>query len=189
MGVEAVRRAAPGTRVEQRTLGQDDLEEVVEAVVEQDARVEGHDHVDAEEELEQAFVNVEVDRARRLRIGAGPVEHGDVALALDREHHLERAVAEAVVVDLVREGRPAPRGCTSDDQHSSPRACARVSASQASANVSPPKRSQISRTRVSAARQPRDQRHQVGAVHVRRARVVEDDLERRSFRSPLLDRS
>ena len=46
---------------------------------------------------------MKVDRAFRLRIRSGPVEDGDFAAAIDRERHLERAVAQAVVVDIVGE--------------------------------------------------------------------------------------
>ncbi len=63
MRVEAVRQRGRELRVEQRAFRQHDLEEVVEAFVEVDRRVEGHDHVDAEEQLAQAFVDMEVDRA------------------------------------------------------------------------------------------------------------------------------
>ena len=92
--------------------GQRHLEDVVDPVVEEDLGVERHDHVDPEEELAEALVDVEVDRAGRLVVRARPVGVADVALAPDRQHHLERAVAEAVVVDPVGERLRAPPGCT-----------------------------------------------------------------------------
>jgi len=76
---------------------------LVEAFVEQHRRVERHDHVDAEEQLAQPFVDMEVDRAFGLIIRARPVKHGDIAAPRDGERHLERAVAEPVVVDIVGE--------------------------------------------------------------------------------------
>src|SRR3712207_8019256 len=52
--------------------------------VPEDLRVEHHDHVDPEEHLVEVLVEVVVDRARRLRVGAGEVEHHPVALAVHR---------------------------------------------------------------------------------------------------------
>ena len=63
VGARAERGGKVG--VEQRALGQGHVDEVVEAVVEEDLGVEHHDHVDPDEHLEHAFVEVEVDRARR----------------------------------------------------------------------------------------------------------------------------
>ncbi len=103
VGVEAVGERGGKARIEQRALGQHDLEQIVEAFVEQHRGIERHDHVDAEEQLAEALVDVEVDRALRLIVGAGPVEHRDLALAVDRQRHAERAVADAVVVDIIGE--------------------------------------------------------------------------------------
>ena len=81
------------------------FEQVVEAVVEQDLRVEQIDGERAEEHLEHLFVQQEVDRRRRLRIAAVEVEDRLVALAPQRAGDLVRAVAHAVVVDPVLELR------------------------------------------------------------------------------------
>ncbi len=90
-------------RLEQRAFGDVHLDEIVEAVVEQDLRIENHDHVDAEEHLEHVFVEIEVDRAFRLRIGARPVEHDIVAHAPHRAAQLVGAVAAPVVADVILE--------------------------------------------------------------------------------------
>ena len=89
--------------MDQRTLGHGHVNEIVEAVVEQDLGVEDHDHVDPDEHLEHAFVQIEVDWSRGLRRSAGPIEIGMVAFAPDGELHLERAVAAPIVVDIVLE--------------------------------------------------------------------------------------
>ena len=79
------------------------IDMVVEAVVEHDLRVEHVDHVDADEHLEHFFVEQEVDRAFRLRIGALEIEDQDVALAPHLAGHRVGAHAEAVVADIVLE--------------------------------------------------------------------------------------
>ena len=88
------------------------LDQIVEAVVEQDLRVEHLDHVDAEEHLEHFFVQQKVDRGDRLRIGAVEIEDRLVAFAPQRAGDLVGPVAHAVVVDLVFEVAPCdcPRG-------------------------------------------------------------------------------
>ena len=77
--VETIGKRGREARIEEAPLGKDDLEQVVEALVEQDGGVERHDHVYAEEQLAEALVDVEVDRPLGLLIGAGPVEDGNVA--------------------------------------------------------------------------------------------------------------
>ena len=113
--VQPVRQRRRELRVQQRALRKRHLEDVVDPVVEEDLGVEGHDHVDPEEELAEALVDVEVDRAGRLVVRPGPVGVADVALAPDRQHHLERPVAEAVVVDPVGEGGGLLRDVLADD--------------------------------------------------------------------------
>src|SRR6185295_4449291 len=79
---ERMRAAGEGggkTRLEQRAFRNLDLDQIVEAIVEQDLRIEHHDHVDAEEHLEHVFVEIEVDRAFRLRIGAAPIQDHAIA--------------------------------------------------------------------------------------------------------------
>jgi hypothetical protein len=90
-------------RPEQRALRHHDVQQRVEAVVEEDLGIVDHDQVDPDEHLEHALGEVEVDRAEGLRVGARPVEEGVVALPPDRQLHLERPVAEPVVVDVVLE--------------------------------------------------------------------------------------
>ncbi len=100
--------AAPESRrvlgVEQRAVGDDDVEQRVEAVVEEDLGVEDHDQVDPDEHLEHLFVEIEVHRTHGLVIGPAPVEVGVLALAPDGELHFERTVTEPVVVDPILEG-------------------------------------------------------------------------------------
>ena len=175
--VQPVRQRRGEARVEQRALRQRDLEHVVEPVVEQDLRVERHDHVDPEEQLAEPLVDVEVDRARRLVGGAGPVDVADVALAPDRQHHLEGAVAEAVVVDPVGEGHALLGHVLADQaRHGLARALEQRVAGRGE-GVTAEALADLT-TRRSAARQPPISAIRSAAVHVGRARVVEDHGER-----------
>ena len=176
--VEPVRQRGGEPRVQERSLGKRHLEDVVDPVVEQDLGVVRHDHVDPEEELAQALVDVEVDRARRLVVGPGPVGVADVALPPDRQHHLERPVAEAVVVDPVGERDGLLRDVLADDvRHRPPcpleqrvaRRLERVRTEPLADLDDPP----------FGGTAAADDRHQVAPVRIRGARVVEDDLERR----------
>ena len=176
--VQPVRQRRRELRVQERPFRQRDLEDVVEPVVEQDLGIEGHDHVDPEEELAEALVDVEVDRPGRLVGRARPVGVADVALPPDRQHHLEGAVAAPVVVDPVGERLGLLRDVRADDvRHRAPRPLEQRIARhlerlrpEALADLDdPPLR------RAAAA----DDRHQVAPVRVRRARVVEDHVERR----------
>ena len=126
---ERVRAAAERRRVarlQQAALRHHDVQQRIEAVVEEDLGIVDHDQVDPDEHLEHALGEVEVDRPERLRVGARPVEEGVVALAPDRQLHLERAVAEAVVVDVVLEASAAPRGSRAGSGTASPRRCGRA---------------------------------------------------------------
>ena len=67
------RRRVP--RLEDRALLDSDLEQVVEAFVEQDLGIEDHDQVGSDHHLHHPFVEVEVDRARGLRRRPAEVEH------------------------------------------------------------------------------------------------------------------
>ena len=154
---ERVRAAAERRRVarlQQAALRHHDVQQRIEAVVEEDLGIVDHDQVDPDEHLEHALGEVEVDRAERLRVGARPVEEGVVALAPDRQLHLERAVAEAVVVDVVLEASAAPPGSRPDQRASSPRTCGRA-APAARPGRSPCRTARRARcTRCSPARQP-----------------------------------
>ena len=90
-------------RLQQRARRNPHIDVIVEAVVEHDLRVEDVDHVNADEHLEHFFVEEEVDRAFRLRIGAFEIEDQDVAVAPHVAGHLVGAHAEAVVADVVLE--------------------------------------------------------------------------------------
>ena len=121
-------------------------------------------------------MDVEVDRALGLVVGAGPVEDGDVALPVDRQRHLERAVAEAVVVDIVGEGDRLDGDIFVDqDLH---RLAGAVEQHVAGGDIGVAAEAVAEFAHAGRGRPAAgDQRHQVGAVHVRRARVVEHDVE------------
>ena len=101
--MRAARQRGGIVRLEQRTLRDADLDQVVETVVEQDLRVEDHDHVDAEEHLEHVLVEVEIDRRRALRIGAGEIEHDRSPSRHIVHLILIGAEAHAVVADVILE--------------------------------------------------------------------------------------
>ena len=162
--------------VHQRALGQGDVDEVVEAVVEQDLGVEHHDHVDPDEHLEHAFVQVEVDRAGRLGVGAGPVEPGVLALAPYRELHPERAVADAVVVDPILEGLRLGRQVLHDEGAHG--AVGALEQRLAGAAVGPgPEAFADLDDPLLAGAAAGDDGHEVAVVHLRGAGVVHQDGE------------
>ena len=79
------------------------VDQVVEAVVEQDLRVENVDEEGAEEHFEHLLVEEKVHRADRLRIGALEIEDHLLALAPHGAGDLVGPHAEAVVVDEILE--------------------------------------------------------------------------------------
>ena len=176
--VQPVRQGSWEPRVQQRPLGQRHLEDVVDPVVEQDLRVERHDHVDPEEELAEALVDMEVDRAGGLVVGPGPVGVTDVALAPDRQHHLERPVAEAVVVDPVGEGDGFLRDVPADDVRHRRAGPVEERVARALERLGPEALADLDDSPLGGAAAA-DDGHQVAAVRLGRARVVEDHLERR----------
>ena len=99
----ATRQGCGEFRFEQRSFGDPHVDQIVETVVEQYLRIEHHDHVDAEEHLEHVLVQVEIDRSLALRVGAGEVEHHLLALAPHGAFDLVRAIADAVVADIILE--------------------------------------------------------------------------------------
>ena len=91
------------TRLEQGAFGDVNLHQVIETVVEQDLRVENHDHVDPGEHLEHFFVEEKVHRADGLWVGSLEVEMHGVALAPHGAGDLVRAHAHAVIADVILE--------------------------------------------------------------------------------------
>ena len=89
--------------MQERAVRDARLDQVVEPIVKKNLRVIDHDQVHANEHLEHALIEIEVDRPWRLGVSAGPVEHCPVPLAPDRQLHLERAGPQAVVVHIVLE--------------------------------------------------------------------------------------
>ena len=69
--------------MQQRAVGQTGFDQIIETVIEQNLWIIDHDEVDADEHLEHAFIQIEVNRSSRLWISPGPVEDGFVAFAPD----------------------------------------------------------------------------------------------------------
>ena len=164
--------------MKQRAFRHGDVNEIVKAVVEQDLGVEHHDHVDPDEHLEHAFVHVEVDRPGRLRRRAGPIEIGVVAFAPDGQLHSERAVAAAIVVDIVLE-RLRLLGQVLHDQLAH-RAVGAIEQSLAGLLVGFAAETVANfDDALFAGAAAGDDRHEIAVVHLRRARVVHDQVEHR----------
>ena len=89
--------------LEQRAFGNAHLDQVVEAIVEQDLRVEDHNHIDAEEHPEHIFVQQEVDRTRRLRIGPVEIEDNLFPLAPHGAFDSVGPVADPVIAQIIGE--------------------------------------------------------------------------------------
>ena len=174
MGAAAERGREP--RPEQAPLGHDHVQEGVEAVVEEDLGVVDHDQVDPDEHLEHALGEVEVHRAERLRVGARPVEEGVVALPPDRQLHLERAVAEAVVVDVVLEGL---RLLGDRDLDQEPHRLVRAVEERLERRQVDVLAEAVAELDDALLAGPaaRDDREEVGPVHLGQPHVVEDQLE------------
>ena len=90
-------------RLEQASRWDAHFHEVVEAVVKEDLRVEDHDHVDAGEHLEHLFVQQEIDRRDRLRVGTREVEDALITLAPHRTLDAVGAHVQTVIADVVLE--------------------------------------------------------------------------------------
>ena len=188
---ERVRAAAERrreARLQQAALRHHDVQQRVEAVVEEDLGIVDHDQVDPDEHLEHALGEVEVDRPERLRVGARPVEEGVVALAPDRQLHLERAVAEPVVVDVVLEALRLLRDRQLDQRaHRLVRAVEqRLERGEVRLLAEP--LAQVEHAPLARAAAG-DDREQVGAVHLGQPDVVEDQPEDVLLHLPALDRS
>ena len=187
-------------RPQQAPLRHHDVQQRIEAVVEEDLGVVDHDQVDPDEHLEHALGEVEVDRAEGLRVGARPVEPGVVSLTPDRQLHLVRAVAEPVVVDPVLEGLRLLRDGEPDQRlHRRVRAVEqRLQRGQV--DVLAEALAQLDHALLARAAAG-DDGEQVGPVHLRQADVVEDQpqhvllhhaaleqLDRRDDQAFLVDR-
>ena len=96
---EAIAERRRELGLEHRALGDVDVDEVRVAVVEDDVGRERHDEEDPDEHLEHLGVEVEVDRARHLPVGARPVDVDRVA----RSRHM-------VILSLIG---PVPRPSSS----------------------------------------------------------------------------
>jgi hypothetical protein len=86
------------------------VDQRIEAVVPQDLRVGHGDHVDAEEHPHQVLVDEVVHRAERLRCRVAEVQVHLLTVAGQLHRQLVRAVATAVVTDVVTERQRLPVG-------------------------------------------------------------------------------
>jgi len=121
---QAIAKRGRELRLDDGSLREIDLEEVVVAVVEGQQRVEGHNEKDPGKHLEHLLVQQEVDRARDLVVGSRPIEIDGIALAVDLEVECNRAVAHPVVVDVVLERVALALGDELTDQVDHPLASA-----------------------------------------------------------------
>ena len=76
--VGTTRECSGFTWLQQRSLGNVHLHQIIKAVVKHNLRVKHHDHVDAAEHLEHLFVEIKIDRADRLRVGAIKIKNNFV---------------------------------------------------------------------------------------------------------------
>lgn len=88
---------------QQRALGDVNLQEVMEAVVDDAVRVVDGEEVVPGEHLEHRFTEVEIDRAPALRAGAIPIKHQFLTNLLHRAFDSPRTHAMAVIINKVRE--------------------------------------------------------------------------------------
>ena len=180
--------AAGLQRLQQRARRDAHLHQVVEAVVEQDLRVEHHDHVDAGEHLEHLFVQEEVDRARST---AGRCPRSRRCTCRPSRHIVQAILygpmSEAVVADVVLEVLLASRAPCGGSARASRACCARAWRPSPSRTCRRRSASAISTQRMRGRAQRRDDRVEVGEVPGRQAAVVQDDLAaRRRCSSPAL---
>ena len=161
---------------DQRTGLEDHLQQVVEALVERDLRVEGHDEVDPDEHLEEPVVGGKVDRAGRLRVGARPVEERRLALPPHGQLHLERAVALPVVVHHVDEAHRLGGDVAHDDGGHGVAGALQQRVAGPPVGVDAEAGAEVLDACGRGAARGHEG-HQVGLVHLGGARVVEDDLE------------
>ena len=163
-------------RPEQRSLRHHDVEQRVEAVVEEDLGIVDHDQVDPDEHLEHALGEVEVDRSEGLGVGARPVEEGVLALPPDRELHLVRAVAEPVVVDVVDEGLRLLRDRDGDEELHRVVGAVEERLQRGEVGLLPEPVAELDHAPLARPAAGHDG-EQVGAVHLGVADVVEDQPE------------
>src|SRR5215212_7913118 len=107
---QAVAQGRRLPRAQDRAVGDIDLDDVGVAIVEQDRGGHRGDQEHPGEHLEHLLVEEEIDGARHLGVGAGPVEVQRVCLAPHRELQLYGAVAQPVVVGVVLELEALPFG-------------------------------------------------------------------------------
>ena len=162
--------------MQERPLRKGHVDDVVEAVVEEDLGVEHHDHVDPDEHLEHPLVEVEVHRAGGLGRRAGPVEEGVLALPPHGQLEPERPVAAAVVVDEVVEGLRLLGEVLDDELSHRPLGPLEEGGARAGVDVGAEPLADLDDPPLPGPA-ARDDRHEIAQVHLRRAGVVHDDVE------------
>ena len=101
---QSVGSASQGSRelrLQYRSFGHLDMDQVIEPVVKQNLRIEHHDHVNTNEHLEHPLVQVEIDWAGCLIRRARPVKVGIFTFAPDCQFELKRAIPTPIIIDVV----------------------------------------------------------------------------------------
>ena len=94
------------SRLEQRSLGDPDVDEVIVAVVKQDLRIEYHDHVDPEKHPQQVLVQEKIHRCLALRIRPRKVKNDPAVLTPHGAFDLVGTEAHAVITNIILETHP-----------------------------------------------------------------------------------
>ncbi len=184
-GMGAAAQRGREIRLYQGALGQGDVDQVIKAVVEQDLRIEHHDHVDANEHLEHAVVEVEIDRSRRLGRRAGPIEKCMLPFAPDGQLHLEGAIAQAVIVHIILERLWFGGQVLHDQLPHGPFGAFQQGLAGLRIDVRAEAFAEFNNaffTRPAAG----DDGHQVGKIHFRRAGIVHDQVKGGLVQGPAL---
>ena len=114
--VRATRERCWKFRLEKRPVRNAHIDQIIKAIVEQNLRIENHDHVNAEEHLEHILVQEEVDRRLALRVSASKIEHNLFAFAPHGALNFIRASAHAIVTDIIFETDRFFANCHGDER-------------------------------------------------------------------------
>ena len=101
--VGAARKSSREFRLQQAAIRYSYVDELVEAVIEENVRIEQVYRERAKEHFEHFFIHVEIDRALGLRVRAFEVENCHIAFAPQLASDLVRTFADTVVADIVFE--------------------------------------------------------------------------------------
>ena len=175
-GVGATAQRGGEFRMEEGAVRHAGVNQIVKTVVKQNLRVVDHDEVDADEHLEHARVEIEIDRPNGLRVGAGPVENRLVALTPDGEFHFERTVAESVIINIVFERLGLSRNIVPDEGLDGPVGPVQQCLAGGQIGIPPKALAQFLHALLSgftAGHNP----HEVRAVHQRNADIVQNQVQ------------